>query len=166
MKSIVGYSFLLFIFASCSLNKERQSKTALTIDSLCFNYFSMSQQPRLIKVCSYALNDSLSIVLDTLRNETLTNSNLIQIGSDQNLSFSRRADTIIVEVVHGVPMEERFLFGNLKVNSDTIELRFNGYVVRNNSAIHGNHRHWFRYYKTIFTIKSDDSLNYKILYKN
>src|SRR5688500_15197229 len=92
----------LLICLSCRQESERHFSNAsrLYIDSLKVNHYKKRMKPYLLSSTTYAYNDSMSQVLDTLNLDLLTAMNSTDRSYDEPLLYDQYSDTIVVDLIY------------------------------------------------------------------
>lgn len=157
----------MFILLSCTNEKMLKPNEASNpfIDSLSFKHYKKKSIPYLLSSTTYAYNDSMSQVLDTLSLDRLNSMNSTDRSYDDPLSYERFHDTIVVDLIYSRG-KTGFAFGEIKISEDSIFMRLSGEVYKEIPKISPKSQVSYRYYRTEFKILADTSRDYSIFFRH
>lgn len=169
MKKITTALFLLIGILSCSEkqgNKNMEVSNNLYIDSVSFRYYKKkSIRPYLLSSKTYAFNDSMSQVLDTLAIQRLIEMNSTDRSFTDPLSHTLSGDTLMVDLIYS-PLYGRFPFGSIRLHGDSLFILLSGDVSKDIPKISEQLSVPNRYYKSEFKILVDTSATYNTFFRD
>jgi hypothetical protein len=168
---LAGWAIKLVLFCelallSCNVDKKgiNTKKSVVFIDSLCFKHYPHKGIPYIVRSCTYAYNDSMSQVLDSMNLEQLERLNSVDRAFNSPLNYYRNQDTITVNFIH-TPLQGDFQFPEIITKSDTIFLRIGGAVNKKLVPISSELHNHVRYFNTQVTINTPDTTRYFIFFR-
>ena len=127
---------------------------ALYIDSMVFRHYQRPSRPWLLSTRTFAFNDSMSEVLDSMNIDTLVKMNSSDRSYREPLSHKLTGDTLIVDLIY-TPNHKRFPFGEIKSKDDSIYLNLSGDVFKELPGINKKYYVKHRYFRSVFKILID-----------
>ncbi|HEY5750643.1 MAG TPA: hypothetical protein VIU12_31490 [Chryseolinea sp.] len=156
---------ILFLSFACERNSENLSITEgeeLYVDSLSFIYAAKKHPPYLLSIDSYAYNDSMNAVLDTLNSDATAKLNSTDGRYDDPLIYRRSFDAIFFDFIY-TPARGRFHFAEIKSSNDSIFMWLSGYVDKGKNAKPA--KHCPCRVRAVFQMLVKDSTDYKIFFR-
>jgi hypothetical protein len=174
-KSTLFFIFLLLLGGlACSQRQiedidiegeETNLRENLYIDSMVFRHYKRPALPYLISSSSYAINDSMSEVLDSMNVETLVKMNSNSRSYDEPLSHTLIGDTLVVDLIH-IPHYGRFSFGEIREHGDSIFLKLSGDAFKRIPRIDKKFYVRHRYFRSEFRILIDSAKDYRVYFRH
>jgi hypothetical protein len=140
-------------------------RESLYIDSMVFRHCKRTYKPYLISSRTYAFNDSMSEVLDSMNIETLAKMNSNSRSYDEPLSHTLIGDTLVVDLIH-IPHYGRFSFGEIREHGDSIFLKLSGDTFKKIPRIDKKFYVRHRYFRSEFRILIDSAKDYSVYFRH
>jgi len=155
---------------SLSFACARKSKIAtepetkgIYVDSVSFIYSEKDHDPYLLSIDSYAFNDSMNAVLDTLNIDELSKLNPVYTRYGEPLVYRKSSDTIFFDLIY-TPTRGRFHFLETKTINDSIFVWLAGYIDKGKKAKPA--KHCPCRVRAMVQLIVKDSVDYKIVYED